>query len=87
MLDRGQLKDWFSSTEIWIEAIVAAVAFYLFVIHMLTTTEQRFVSPALFKDRNFPHRQCVHVRRRGSFCLRRWRCCRRCCRTCSTTPS
>jgi DHA2 family multidrug resistance protein len=53
VLDRGQLKDWFSSTEIWIEAIVAAVAFYLFVIHMLTTTEQRFVSPALFKDRNF----------------------------------
>ena len=53
MLDRGQLKDWFSSTEIWIEAIVAAVAFYWFVIHMLTTTEQRFVSPALFTDRNF----------------------------------
>jgi DHA2 family multidrug resistance protein len=53
MLDRGQLKDWFSSTEIWIEATVAAVAFYLFVIHMLTTTEQRFVTPALFKDRNF----------------------------------
>jgi MFS transporter, DHA2 family, multidrug resistance protein len=52
-LDRGQLKDWFSSTEIWIEATVAAVAFYLFVIHMLTTTEQRFVSPGLFKDRNF----------------------------------
>jgi DHA2 family multidrug resistance protein len=53
MLDRGQLKDWFSSTEIWIEAAIAAVAFYLFIIHMLTTTEQRFVSPALFKDRNF----------------------------------
>jgi len=53
MLDRGQLKDWFSSTEIWIEATVAAVGFYLFVIHMLTTTERRFVSPALFKDRNF----------------------------------
>jgi DHA2 family multidrug resistance protein len=53
MLDRGQLKDWFSSTEIWTEAIVAAVAFYWFVIHMLTTTERRFVSPALFKDRNF----------------------------------
>jgi MFS transporter, DHA2 family, multidrug resistance protein len=53
MLDRGQLKDWFGSTEIWIEATVAAVAFYLFVIHMLTTTERRFVSPALFKDRNF----------------------------------
>jgi MFS transporter, DHA2 family, multidrug resistance protein len=53
MLDRGQLKDWFSSTEIWIEATIAAVAFYLFVIHMLTATEQRFVSPVLFKDRNF----------------------------------
>jgi len=53
MLDRGQLKDWFSSREIWIEATVAAVAFYLFIIHMLTSTQQRFVSPALFKDRNF----------------------------------
>jgi DHA2 family multidrug resistance protein len=53
MLDRGQLKDWFSSAEIRIEAIVAAVAFYWFVIHMLTTTKQRFVSPAFFKDRNF----------------------------------
>jgi DHA2 family multidrug resistance protein len=53
MLDRGQLMDWFSSTEIRIEATIAAVAFYLFVIHMLTTTRQRFISPALFKDRNF----------------------------------
>ena len=53
MLDRGQLKDWFSSMEIWVEATVAAVALYLFVIHMLTTTKTRFVSPALFKDRNF----------------------------------
>ena len=53
MLDRGQLKDWFSSTEIWAEATIAAVAFYLFIVHMLTTTEKRFVSPALFRDRNF----------------------------------
>ncbi len=53
MLDRGQLMDWFSSTEIRIEATVAAVAFYLFVVHMLTTGRQRFISPALFKDRNF----------------------------------
>jgi len=53
MLDRGQLMDWFSSTEIRIEATIAAVALYLFVIHMLTTTRQRFISPALFKDRNF----------------------------------
>jgi len=32
VFDRGQLKDWFSSTEIWIEATVAAVAFYLFLV-------------------------------------------------------
>jgi MFS transporter, DHA2 family, multidrug resistance protein len=53
MLDRGQLKDWFSSTEICIESAVAAVAFYLFVVHMLTATRARFVSPAIFMDRNF----------------------------------
>ncbi|HEY5366925.1 MAG TPA: DHA2 family efflux MFS transporter permease subunit [Casimicrobiaceae bacterium] len=53
MLDRGQLKDWFSATEIWVEAIVAGTAFYLFVVHMLTTSKPAFVSPALFKDRNF----------------------------------
>jgi MFS transporter, DHA2 family, multidrug resistance protein len=53
VLDRGQLKDWFSSTEIWIEASVAAVALYLFIVHMLTTTGPRFVSPGLVKDRNF----------------------------------
>ncbi|HEX3913381.1 MAG TPA: DHA2 family efflux MFS transporter permease subunit [Steroidobacteraceae bacterium] len=53
MLDRGQLKDWFSSTEIWIEATIGVVGVYMFIVHMLTTTGPRFVSPALFKDRNF----------------------------------
>jgi DHA2 family multidrug resistance protein len=53
MLDRGQLKDWFNSSEIWIEATVSATALYLFVVHMLTTTRPQFVSPAMFKDRNF----------------------------------
>jgi DHA2 family multidrug resistance protein len=53
LLDRGQLKDWFSSPEIWIFASIAAVSFYLFVIHMLTTSAAPFVSPGLFKDRNF----------------------------------
>jgi MFS transporter, DHA2 family, multidrug resistance protein len=52
-LDRGQLKDWFGSTEIWIEAAIAATAFYLFVVHMFTTRKTRFLDPALFKDRNF----------------------------------
>ena len=53
VLDRGQLLDWFDSTEIRIEASIALVSFYLFIVHMLTSTHQRFISPALFKDRNF----------------------------------
>ena len=53
MLDRGQLNDWFNSTEIRVEATVAALASYLFIVHMLTSREERFVSPALFRDRNF----------------------------------
>jgi MFS transporter, DHA2 family, multidrug resistance protein len=53
LLDRGQINDWFGSTEIWIEAAVALAAFHFFAVHMLTTTGQRFINPALFKDRNF----------------------------------
>ena len=53
LLDRGQLLDWFNSTEIRIEALLAGVGLYLFVVHMLTTRQHPFVSPALFRDRNF----------------------------------
>jgi DHA2 family multidrug resistance protein len=53
MLDRGQSNDWFSDLETWIEAGVCAVSAYLFVIHVLTTRKPPFISPALFKDRNF----------------------------------
>jgi len=52
-LDRGQINDWFNSRETWIEATISMVSFYLFVVHTATTTKQPFVSPALFKDRNF----------------------------------
>jgi DHA2 family multidrug resistance protein len=52
LLDRGEQKDWFGSGEIWIEAIVAASAFYLFLVHTFTTNAT-FVRPALFRDRNF----------------------------------
>jgi MFS transporter, DHA2 family, multidrug resistance protein len=52
MLDRGQEKDWFNSGEIVIEAIVAASAFYLFIVHTFTA-ERPFVRPSLFRDRNF----------------------------------
>ena len=53
MLDRGQLKDWFNSTEICVTAAIAALSMYLFIVHMLTTKETPFVSAGLFKDRNF----------------------------------
>ena len=36
MLDRGETKDWFGSTEIIIEAIMARPGLYLFLVHMLT---------------------------------------------------
>ncbi|HVC02697.1 MAG TPA: DHA2 family efflux MFS transporter permease subunit [Steroidobacteraceae bacterium] len=52
VMDRGQLLDWFSSTEIVAEAVVAGLALYLFVIHMLTH-EHPFINRALFKDANF----------------------------------
>ncbi len=51
MLDRGETKDWFGSTEIIIEALLAAGGFYLFIVHMLTG-ERTFVSPRLFEDWN-----------------------------------
>jgi DHA2 family multidrug resistance protein len=52
LLDRGELKDWFSSGEIVVEAMIAGVAFYLFLVHTLTHPRP-FLSPALFADRNF----------------------------------
>jgi len=52
MLDRGERLDWFSSTEIIIEAGVAISAFYIFVVHIVTARNP-FVDPALFRNRNF----------------------------------
>jgi MFS transporter, DHA2 family, multidrug resistance protein len=52
MLDRGEQKDWFSSGEIIIEAVIAASAFYLFLVHTFTA-DKPFVRPSMFRDRNF----------------------------------
>jgi DHA2 family multidrug resistance protein len=52
MLDRGQLLDWFSSKEIWVEFLVAVIGLYVFVVHMFTA-ERPFLNPALFKDANY----------------------------------
>ena len=51
MLDRGETQDWFGSTEIIVETILAGLGFYLFVVHMLTA-EKPFITPTIFKDRN-----------------------------------
>src|ERR1700759_1430111 len=51
-LARGQELDWFGSREIIVEAVIAGLAFYLFVVHMFTA-ERPFLPPGLFKDRNF----------------------------------
>src|SRR5580704_1360241 len=53
MLDRGQIMDWFHSTEIWIEAIIAGLSFYLFVVHTVTAKDRSFVSLELLKSPNF----------------------------------
>src|SRR5476649_1403320 len=52
MLDRGTTKDWFSSPEIVIEAIIAGIGLYLFIVHMLTA-KKPFIPVVIFKDRNF----------------------------------
>ncbi|MFC4272558.1 DHA2 family efflux MFS transporter permease subunit [Sneathiella chungangensis] len=52
MLDRGQSQDWFSSNEILIEAVVAGLCLYMFLVHMYTA-KMPFIEPGLFKDRNF----------------------------------
>jgi DHA2 family multidrug resistance protein len=52
LLDRGEMKDWFSSTEIVVEAVLCGLCLYMFIVHMMTA-EHPFLEPALFKDRNF----------------------------------
>ncbi len=52
MLDRGQDQDWFTSREIIVEAVLAGLGFYLFVVHMFMAPRP-FIPPAVFRDRNF----------------------------------
>jgi DHA2 family multidrug resistance protein len=53
MLDRGEQKDWFSSTEILVEGIGAAVALLYFLVHTFTTPRKPFFNLALLRDRNY----------------------------------
>ena len=51
-LDRGQLKDWFSSSEIVIEFSLGIFALYAFIVQMFTAEHpfHRFVARALVLD-------------------------------------
>jgi MFS transporter, DHA2 family, multidrug resistance protein len=52
MVDRGPTLDWFDSQEIWIEAAICAVGFYVFVVQTMTAPNP-FFHRDLAKDTNF----------------------------------
>lgn len=52
VLDRGQRFDWFDSPEIVLMTVLAAIAFWIFVVHCLTSA-QPFLDPRLLLNRNF----------------------------------
>lgn len=52
MLDRGEQLDWFSSVEIMVEASLAVLGLYLFIVHSVTT-ERPFLDRRLFRDPNY----------------------------------
>jgi DHA2 family multidrug resistance protein len=54
LLDRGQQNDWFSSTETWIEAVVAVIAATYFVAHtVMTPAKESFLDYRLLKNQNY----------------------------------
>src|SRR6056297_150214 len=52
VLDRGERQGWFDSPEIVLEAVIAALCLYIFVVHCLTARSP-YINLVLFKDRNF----------------------------------
>src|SRR5580698_9012218 len=52
VLDRGPTVDWFSSSEIWIEALCAATGLYVFLVQTITA-KNPFFDRKLARDRNF----------------------------------
>lgn len=52
MLDRGESEDWFESTEIVIEGILAVSLLWIFIVHTRLTRAPLF-NRILFRDRNF----------------------------------
>ena len=52
LLDRGQNQDWFNSSEIVVEAVLAGLGLYLFLVHVLYAPRP-LIRPLLFRDMNF----------------------------------
>jgi MFS transporter, DHA2 family, multidrug resistance protein len=52
VLARGVRLDWFQSTEIVVECLVAVLAFYVFIVHCLTARAP-FLNMRLLADRNY----------------------------------
>src|SRR6187402_1231329 len=52
VLARGVRLDWFDSTEIVIECLIAGIAFYVFLVHSLSAREP-FLNLKLLADRNY----------------------------------
>jgi DHA2 family multidrug resistance protein len=52
LLDRGEGEGWFDSDMIITTATIAALTFYLFMVHSMTT-KNPFISPGILGDRNY----------------------------------
>jgi DHA2 family multidrug resistance protein len=52
-LDRGELKDWFGSLEVRVEAIGALLAGTLFLGHTMTSGRDSFFDTRILRDRNY----------------------------------
>lgn len=52
LLDRGPGQDWFTSSEIWMYAGTAALAAYIFMVHIFTS-ERPIIHPSILADRNY----------------------------------
>jgi MFS transporter, DHA2 family, multidrug resistance protein len=52
VLDRGEIKDWFGSTEIIVETALAVLGLYLFIAHV-AMAKRPFIPPRIFRDLNF----------------------------------
>ena len=60
LLSRGERLDWFGSTEIIVETFVAALAFYIFLAHSLTS-RYPYLNPRLLLDRNYVIGLCLII--------------------------